>query len=38
VHRRGEAHGSGATIDEDFAKDLEDIIANRQPIDTSAWD
>jgi antitoxin (DNA-binding transcriptional repressor) of toxin-antitoxin stability system len=32
------AHGSGATMDEDFAGDLEEIIASRQPIDTSAWD
>jgi antitoxin (DNA-binding transcriptional repressor) of toxin-antitoxin stability system len=32
------AHGSGATLDEEFAKDLEEIIAQRQPLDTSAWD
>ena len=32
------ARGSGATLDEDFAKDLEEIIAQRQPLDTSAWD
>jgi len=32
------AHGSGATVDEDFAKDLEEVIAGRQPLDTSAWD
>jgi hypothetical protein len=25
-------HGSGATLDEDFAKDLEEIIASRKPI------
>jgi hypothetical protein len=30
--------GSGATMDEDFAQDLEEIIAGRQPLDTSAWD
>jgi antitoxin (DNA-binding transcriptional repressor) of toxin-antitoxin stability system len=30
--------GSGATLDEDFAKDLEAIIADRKPLDTSAWD
>jgi antitoxin (DNA-binding transcriptional repressor) of toxin-antitoxin stability system len=30
--------GSGATLDEDFANDLEDIIAERKPLDTSAWD
>jgi antitoxin (DNA-binding transcriptional repressor) of toxin-antitoxin stability system len=33
-----QAHGSGATLDEDFAPDLEQIIANRQPLDTSAWE
>ncbi len=32
------AHGSGATLDEGFARDLEEIIANRQPLDTSAWE
>jgi len=31
-----QAHGSGATLDEDFPRDLEQIIANRQPLDTSA--
>jgi hypothetical protein len=31
-----EAHGSGATLDPDFARDLEEIIANRRPLDTSA--
>jgi hypothetical protein len=32
------ARGSGATLDEDFAKDLEEIVANRRPLDLSAWD
>jgi antitoxin (DNA-binding transcriptional repressor) of toxin-antitoxin stability system len=32
------ARGSGATLDEEFAKDLEEIIARRQSLDTSAWD
>lgn len=32
------ARGSGATLDEDFAKDLEEIVANRRPLDTSVWD
>lgn len=32
------AHESGATLDEDFAQDLEEIIASRQPLDTSVWD
>jgi antitoxin (DNA-binding transcriptional repressor) of toxin-antitoxin stability system len=32
------ALGSGKTLDEDFAKDLAEVIANRQPLDTSAWD
>ena len=32
------AHGSDATLDEGFAKDLEEIIASRRPLDTSVWD
>jgi len=32
------ARGSGATLDEDYAKDLEETIASRQPLDTSIWD
>jgi phage shock protein A len=32
------ANGSGATLDEDFAKALDEIIASRQPLDTSAWE
>ena len=32
------AHNSGATLDEEFAKDLEEIIASRKPLDTPAWD
>ena len=32
------ARNSGATLDEDFAKDLEEIIASRKPLDTQAWD
>ena len=32
------ARGSGATLDEDFAKDLEEIVADRRPPDTSVWD
>jgi antitoxin (DNA-binding transcriptional repressor) of toxin-antitoxin stability system len=32
------AQGSGATLDEDFAQDLEEIIAQRRPLDASAWD
>jgi antitoxin (DNA-binding transcriptional repressor) of toxin-antitoxin stability system len=32
------AHGSGAALDEEFAKDLEEIVAQRRPLDTSAWD
>lgn len=33
-----EAHGSGASLDESFARDLEQIIAERKPLDTSAWE
>ncbi|MGA3028119.1 MAG: hypothetical protein ABSF98_25495 [Bryobacteraceae bacterium] len=32
------AHGSGATLDEDYARDLEEILAQRKPLDTPAWD
>jgi len=32
------ARGSSATIDDDYAKDLEEIIASREPLNTSAWD
>ena len=31
-------YGSGAIPDEDFAKDLEEIIAGRKPLDASVWD
>ena len=32
------AHGSGARLDEGYAKDLEEIIASRRPLDTSVWE
>jgi antitoxin (DNA-binding transcriptional repressor) of toxin-antitoxin stability system len=32
------AHDSGAVLDEDYAANLKEIIANRQPLDTSAWE
>ena len=32
------AHETGASLDDDFAKDLEEIINSRQPLDTSVWD
>ena len=32
------AKGSGSKLDEEFASDLEEVIATRQPLDTSAWD
>jgi antitoxin (DNA-binding transcriptional repressor) of toxin-antitoxin stability system len=32
------ARGSGATLDDDFTRDLEQVIAERKPLDTSAWD
>jgi hypothetical protein len=32
------ARDSHATLDEDFAADLEEIIAGRGPLDTSAWE
>ncbi|MGH9353621.1 MAG: type II toxin-antitoxin system Phd/YefM family antitoxin, partial [Terriglobia bacterium] len=34
-----EAHGSTATLDEDFAADLEAIInSHREPLNPPAWD
>ena len=32
------ARGSDAVLDEDFARDLEEIIDRREPLDTSAWE
>jgi antitoxin (DNA-binding transcriptional repressor) of toxin-antitoxin stability system len=32
------AHSSGATLDDDFARDLEEIAAHRRPLDASVWD
>ena len=32
------ARETRATLDDDFGSDLEEIIANRQPLDTSVWD
>lgn len=32
------ARGSSATLDEDFAQDLEKIIAERKPMVVPAWD
>ena len=34
-----EVHASTVTLDEDFAKDLEEIIqSHREPLDASRWD
>jgi hypothetical protein len=34
-----EAHGSYATLDDEFAKDLEDIInSHREPLNPGEWD
>ena len=34
-----EAHGSTATLDGDFARDLEEIInSHREPLNPPAWD
>lgn len=36
---RAEARGSTATIDEDFARDIEAaIMAHREPLNPPAWD
>jgi len=33
-----EARGSKVTLDDEFGRDLEEIIASRKPLDTSAWE
>ena len=33
-----QARQSHATLDDDFATDLQEIIASRQPLDTSEWE
>jgi antitoxin (DNA-binding transcriptional repressor) of toxin-antitoxin stability system len=33
-----EARGSKVTLDEEFGRDLEEIIASRRPLDASAWE
>jgi antitoxin (DNA-binding transcriptional repressor) of toxin-antitoxin stability system len=35
---RSKERGYTAVMDPDFAADMEEIIANRKPRDTSAWD
>jgi antitoxin (DNA-binding transcriptional repressor) of toxin-antitoxin stability system len=35
---RTKERGSAPVMDEDFAADMEEIIRNRKPRDTSAWD
>lgn len=32
------ARRSDASLDEDFARDLQELIAHRQPLDAPAWD
>jgi antitoxin (DNA-binding transcriptional repressor) of toxin-antitoxin stability system len=38
IETRDKERGFPAVMDEDFAADMRDIIANRKPRDTSAWD
>jgi hypothetical protein len=38
VQTREKERGFPAVMDEDFAADMRDVIANRKPRDTSAWD
>jgi len=33
-----EARGSKVTLDEEFGRDMQEIIDSRKPLDTSAWD
>lgn len=35
---RASARGYEAVMDDDFAADVNEIIANRKPLDDSAWD
>jgi antitoxin (DNA-binding transcriptional repressor) of toxin-antitoxin stability system len=37
--RLAKAHGSKATLDGDFGRDLEDVVrSHREPLDPPAWD
>jgi antitoxin (DNA-binding transcriptional repressor) of toxin-antitoxin stability system len=38
IEARDKERGFPAVMDEDFAADMREIIANRKPRDTSAWD
>ena len=38
IEARAKERGYSAVLDPDFASDMEEIIRNRKPRDTSAWD
>jgi antitoxin (DNA-binding transcriptional repressor) of toxin-antitoxin stability system len=38
IEARAKDRGYSAVLDPDFAADMEEIIRNRKPRDTSAWD
>lgn len=38
AEQREKERGYRVTLDPDFAADVEEIIAERKPLDTSAWD
>jgi antitoxin (DNA-binding transcriptional repressor) of toxin-antitoxin stability system len=38
IEARDKERGFPAVMDEDFAADMRDIVANRKPRDTSTWD
>jgi hypothetical protein len=38
IRAHDKERGCSTVMDEDFANDLREIIANRKPRDTSAWD
>jgi len=38
AEQREKERGYRVTLDPDFAADVEEIIAQRKPLDTSAWD
>jgi antitoxin (DNA-binding transcriptional repressor) of toxin-antitoxin stability system len=38
AEQREKERGYRVTLDPDFAADVEEIVAQRKPLDTSAWD
>ncbi len=38
ARQREKEHGSAAILDPDFARDMEEIVRNRQPWNPASWD